>query len=175
MTRRHHASGGPGTRIVVRVLGDGRRTLRGGSGAAAAYASPVSPDQPEAEDWYCREVLSGRRPIEVVGENGSYLAFNHTRPGYALAHVVVVPKAHVSSLLSEPEELALTEMVALLQKVSTSVVEAHGAARIVTNLGAYQESKHLHWHVVAGDRLPAPTEVELGERARPWHPGSPGS
>jgi histidine triad (HIT) family protein len=28
-----------------------------------------------------------------------------------------------------------------------------GAARVYTNLGEYQSSKHLHWHIGAGKQL----------------------
>jgi hypothetical protein len=28
-----------------------------------------------------------------------------------------------------------------------------GEARVLTNVGRYQESKHLHVHVMSGDRL----------------------
>lgn len=118
------------------------------------------------EDFYCLEVLSGRRPVEVVAETESYLAFKHTRPSYSDAHVVVVPKAHVASLISPSDELAAPEMVEVLQQVAREVLAAHGAARVITNLGEYQESKHLHWHVVAGDRIAEPIEVEPGAGAR---------
>ncbi len=44
--------------------------------------------------------------------------------------------------------------VARRRPIAAHVVAAHGACRVITNLGAYQDSPHLHWHVVAGDRLP---------------------
>jgi len=122
------------------------------------------------EDFYCQEVLSGRRAVEVVAESDHYLAFKHTRPAYSGVHVLVVPKAHVASLISPPDELAVSEMIEILQQVTREVLSAHGVARVVTNLGDYQESKHLHWHVVAGDRLAEPVEVEPGAGARAWVP-----
>lgn len=33
------------------------------------------------------------------------------------------------------------------------VVREHGACRVLTNLGRYQDSKHLHFHVNAGEPL----------------------
>jgi histidine triad (HIT) family protein len=33
------------------------------------------------------------------------------------------------------------------------MVAEHGACRVITNLGEYQDSKHLHWHVAAGQPL----------------------
>jgi histidine triad (HIT) family protein len=37
--------------------------------------------------------------------------------------------------------------------VAGEVVAQNGAAKIVTNLGEYQDSKHLHWHVLHGKAL----------------------
>jgi histidine triad (HIT) family protein len=70
-------------------------------------------------------------------------------------HVVVIPKRHVESLLAlQPEDDALlADVLAVVREVAAAIVAEHGACRIVTNLGAYQESKHLHWHVGAGDPL----------------------
>ncbi len=99
-------------------------------------------------DFYCEEALSGRTPVRVVRDTSEVLAFHHTQPGYPV-HIVVVPKRHILSLLelpSEPE--TLRDIMAVLADVSGEVAREHGAASIVTNLGAYQESKHLHFHVI---------------------------
>ena len=37
--------------------------------------------------------------------------------------------------------------------VAAQVLAANGAARVVTNLGEYQDSKHLHFHVYAGRKI----------------------
>lgn len=102
-------------------------------------------------DFYCDEVLSGRTAVSKVVETAHVLAFHHTRPFY-LVHVVVIPKRHVSSLLTlgaEDNDLLL-ELVGVIKQVAAQIMEAHGACRVITNLGEYQESKHLHWHVVCG-------------------------
>ena len=44
-------------------------------------------------------------------------------------------------------------LFATVQRVARDVENAEGAAGVLTNLGAYQESKHLHIHIYAGDRL----------------------
>lgn len=99
------------------------------------------------DDFYCEQVLSGRIEVDRVRETASVLAFRHTRPSYA-AHVVVIPKRHVPSLLeAQPEESA--EIARVIHEVAAQVLAEYGACRVVTNLGRYQESKHLHWHVVA--------------------------
>jgi histidine triad (HIT) family protein len=103
------------------------------------------------QDFYCDEVLSGRTPVEVVRETANVLAFRHTRPAYPV-HVVVIPKRHVASLIElGPDDSALlAEMFEVIRAVAAEVVASHGKCRVITNLGEYQESKHLHWHVVSG-------------------------
>jgi diadenosine tetraphosphate (Ap4A) HIT family hydrolase len=47
----------------------------------------------------------------------------------------------------------LIELVGIIKQVAVQVVKEHGACRVITNLGEYQDSKHLHWHVVCGRLL----------------------
>jgi len=102
-------------------------------------------------DFYCDEVLSGRTPVERVAETDEVLAFRHTRP-YWPEHIVVIPKRHVTSLL-ECDDRLLLELLGSVKDVAGTILDAQGACRVVTNLGTYQESKHLHWHVGAGDPI----------------------
>lgn len=107
-----------------------------------------------SNDFYCDEVLSGRTPVRKVVETENVLAFHHTRPFYPV-HVVVIPKRHVGSLLvlGEDDDALLLELIGVVRQVASQVVDEHGACRVVTNLGEYQESKHLHWHVASGQPL----------------------
>ena len=78
-------------------------------------------------DWYCDEVLSGKRPVERVFEDERVLAFHHPRPA-ALPHVVVIPKLHVSSLLA-PEALdgnLLVSMINAVQQTAKKIVFEEG-------------------------------------------------
>jgi histidine triad (HIT) family protein len=108
-----------------------------------------------SDDFYCTEVLSGRTPVTKLIETENVLAFYHTRPAYPV-HIVVIPKGHIDSLitLQDEDNDLLVEMVSIIKTIATQVVKQHGACRVVTNLGAYQDSKHLHWHIISGDRLP---------------------
>jgi histidine triad (HIT) family protein len=106
------------------------------------------------DDFYCDEVLSGHTPVERVIETANVLAFHHTRP-YWPVHIVVIPKMHIASLLtlsSEDNELLL-ELMQVVREVAAQVVAENGECRVLTNLGNYQDSKHLHWHVSAGIAL----------------------
>lgn len=68
----------------------------------------------------------------------------------------MIPKQHVPSLLSlnAGDNALLIELFEVVQRVAANVVATHGACRIVTNLGTYHESKHLHWHVCSGGPQP---------------------
>jgi len=70
-------------------------------------------------------------------------------------HIVVIPKSHVPSLtdLGNADEGLLHELMAVVRDVAREVEESHGRARVLTNLGEYQDSKHLHFHINAGDPL----------------------
>ena len=104
------------------------------------------------EDFYCDEVLSGNTPVEAVYETDRVLAYNHTRPFWPV-HIVVIPKTHVGSLLTIDDNELLIELLDAVKAVAARVVEEHGAARVLTNFGRYQDSKHLHFHVLSGEQL----------------------
>ena len=105
-----------------------------------------------SEDFYCDEVLSGKTPIERVPETEDVLAFHHTRP-YWPVHIVVIPKVHVPSLtnLGEHSMDLVHKVLAVVREIAAEVEQEHGACRILTNLGTYQDSKHLHFHVASGE------------------------
>ena len=105
-------------------------------------------------DFYCQEALSGHTPVKKVMETDNVLAFYHTRPFYPV-HVVVIPKRHIESLLTleKEDDNLLLELIEIVRRVAAQIVEEYGACRVLTNLGEYQDSKHLHWHVVFGQPL----------------------
>jgi histidine triad (HIT) family protein len=37
--------------------------------------------------------------------------------------------------------------------VAEQVTAEHGGCHVVTNIGKYQDSKHLHFHIGSGERL----------------------
>lgn len=103
-----------------------------------------------SEDFYCDEVFSGKTSVEKVLETENVLAYYHTRPFWPV-HIVVASKLHVDSLLTVENEL-LIELIDVAKKVAELVLNEHGAARVLTNLGDYQDSKHLHFHVSSGQQ-----------------------
>jgi len=107
-----------------------------------------------SNDFYCDEVLNGKTEVRIVTETDNVLAYHHTRPFWP-EHIVVIPKRHVGSLLTIETQDAplLLELLTVIREVAAKVVAEHGACRVLTNLGEYQDSKHLHWHICFGDPL----------------------
>ena len=106
-------------------------------------------------DFYCDVAIPRTHELEVVHEDELVLAYHHTRPFWQ-KHVVVVPRRHLSSFTTvtaadEPDVRALLRVV---QEIARDVEQTHGAAAVLTNLGAYQDSKHLHVHVHSGPERP---------------------
>jgi len=102
-------------------------------------------------DFYCDVAIPDPGALDVVHEDELVLAYHHTRPFWEV-HIVVVPKRHIASLTTagpedEPDLRAVLQVVAA---VARQVEQEHGAAAVLTNLGAYQDSKHLHVHVHSG-------------------------
>jgi histidine triad (HIT) family protein len=107
-----------------------------------------------SEDFYCEEVLSGKIKVEIVLETENVLAYHHTEPFWE-SHIVVIPKKHISSLLTleKEDEMLFLELFNVIRQVAAQIIKEKGAARVLTNLGDYQESKHLHFHVNSGKQI----------------------
>ncbi len=88
----------------------------------------------------------------MVFEDRDVLAFHHTRPFWPV-HIVVVPKIHVGSLLTLDDPVLVSRLLEVIQSVAADVVARHDGASVLTNLGDYQDSKHLHVHIRAGQPL----------------------
>ena len=114
----------------------------------------TSPPAYGGDDFYCDVALADVGALDVVEETDQVLAYHHTRP-YRPVHVVVIPKRHVASLttLTADDEPLVRDLFAVVQRVAAQVESEHGAAAVLTNLGEYQDSKHLHVHVLSGARV----------------------
>ncbi len=114
---------------------------------------PMSTVDYSGDDFYCDVAIPCVDQLDVVHEDDAVLAFHHTRPFWQV-HVVVVPKRHISSLttVTAADEDDVRAVLAVVQRVARDVELEHGAAAVLTNLGRYQDSKHLHVHVHSGPR-----------------------
>lgn len=102
-------------------------------------------------DIYCDLIIPRKIDIEIVKETENILAYHHTKP-YWPVHIVVTCKRHVPSLIELENDLAV-ELLDIVKQVAALVKEKEGACRILTNLGEYQDSKHLHIHISSGAPL----------------------
>ena len=105
-------------------------------------------------DYYCDKVLSGLLAVPVYFENEQVFAFHHTNPLWE-HHVVLLPKKHIVSLLTmdEADNELLLELMRSARLIAGDFMARFGACRVYTNLGEYQSSKHLHWHIGCGRQL----------------------
>lgn len=106
------------------------------------------------KDIYCDLILSKKINITLLKETENVLAFYHTNPRWKI-HIVVLSKKHIDSFLTlnrEDQEILL-ELIEIIKQISNKVVQENGAAKILTNLGKYQDSKHLHFHIISGEEI----------------------
>ncbi len=108
----------------------------------------------DGTDFYCDVAIPHPERLRVVHDDASVLAFHHTRPFWS-THVVVVPKRHIASFttVSGVDAADVRARLEVVLAVARSVEADQGAAAVLTNLGAHQDSKHLHVHVHSGPRL----------------------
>lgn len=102
-------------------------------------------------DFYCDVAIPKKIPLDIVFESENILAYHHTKPHWKV-HVVVTPKRHVDSLLTLKEKDLAAELLECVQNIASTITSKHGACRVITNLGEYQDSKHLHIHLCYGDK-----------------------
>ncbi len=108
-------------------------------------------DSYTGNDFYCDVAIPQEGDLDVVHSSKDVLAFHHTKPHWQ-THLVVVPKRHIGSMTTATHADAITvrALLVTVQAIAREVEEREGAAAVQTNLGAYQDSKHLHIHVYAG-------------------------
>lgn len=109
----------------------------------------------DGDDFYCDVALPNKDQLRVVLETEDALGYHHTKPFWE-THIVVVPKQHIPSF-TQTDALdgdLLLRVLQAVREVASQVETECGAAGVLTNLGAYQDSKHLHFHVYSGPRRP---------------------
>ncbi|MEY2570517.1 MAG: histidine triad family protein [Acidimicrobiaceae bacterium] len=94
------------------------------------------------------EIVAGREPAFVVLDEADVLGFLDVRPLFP-GHVLVVPKAHVETLVDLPGAL-VAPLFTAVQRVAAAVVAGLGAqgSFVAVNNVVSQSVPHLHVHVV---------------------------
>jgi histidine triad (HIT) family protein len=102
---------------------------------------------------FCR-IARGEVPSRKAYEDDEVIAFHDINPA-APVHLLLVPKAHVDSLITTgPEhEALLGKLIALAPRLAKEQGCVNGF-RVVINNGpdGGQEVSHLHIHILGGPR-----------------------
>ncbi|EWT02665.1 HIT family hydrolase [Intrasporangium oryzae NRRL B-24470] len=93
-------------------------------------------------------IVAGDVPADVVLDEPDFLAFLDRRPVFK-GHVLLVPRAHIDTLLELPAQLH-AGLVSAAQRLAGAVVTGLGAqgSFVATNNVVSQSVPHLHVHVV---------------------------
>ena len=105
---------------------------------------------------FCK-IINGEIPSSKVYEDDKVVAFNDINP-VAPMHVLVIPKKHYESILEIDDNDM--DIIGHIHRVIKQIVTEKGydktGFRIINNCGTDggQEVKHIHYHVLAGKKLP---------------------
>ena len=103
---------------------------------------------------FCR-IVAGELPSDVVASDDEFLAFRDVQPR-ASTHVLVVPREHHVDLDAWVAAGGSGDRMLAFVRDAAAELDVSGRYRLITNVGedAGQVVGHLHWHVLAGSRLP---------------------
>ncbi len=98
------------------------------------------------------QIVAGDRPARIVCEDEHTLGFLDRTPLFP-GHVLLVPKAHVKTLVELPDDLVqpLFGQARRLAAVMETALEAAGSF-VAMNNKVSQSVPHLHVHVVPRNR-----------------------
>lgn len=112
-----------------------------------------------SEDCLFCKIASGHLPATIVHEDDRCVAFEDLNP-QAPVHVLVVPRAHVSSLneMDAEDEPLVGHLVAVARDIARERGHAAAGYRVVMNCNAAagQSVFHIHLHLLAGRQLAWP-------------------
>lgn len=108
--------------------------------------------QIETSDFYCDFVLNNKIQVQKEIETDNVLAFHHTKPSWT-THIVIVPKAHITELADVVDMSIVKEIFEVIQRLVLKYELNKKNFRVVTNGGDFQDSKHLHFHLLSGEKL----------------------
>jgi histidine triad (HIT) family protein len=102
------------------------------------------------------DIVSGKIPGDIVYQDEDFLAFRDIHP-MAPVHIVIIPKAHISSLaeVGERQEGLIGRLILLAKKLAEKEGIARKGYRLAINCGPEggQVVPHLHLHLLGGRKL----------------------
>lgn len=107
------------------------------------------------EDCIFCKIINNEIPSSKVYEDDDILAFKDINP-QAPVHIIVIPKKHIRNILELNDESLLTKIHKAIKEIVREQNLDKQGFRLVTNTGehACQTVKHLHFHILGGDKLP---------------------
>ena len=100
---------------------------------------------------FCK-IANGEIPSTKVYEDDLVVAFNDLEP-QAPTHILVIPKAHISSAadINEENSAVIAHIFEVIAKIAKDNNMSDGF-RVVNNCGdsAGQTVKHIHFHLMSG-------------------------
>lgn len=107
---------------------------------------------------FCK-IIKGEIPSQKVYEDDIVLSFKDIEPA-APAHVLIIPKKHISSLndLTEEDSKIIAHVFMVAQKIVKELGIDKDGYRIVSNCGENggQSVPHVHFHLLGGRLLQWP-------------------
>jgi histidine triad (HIT) family protein len=102
---------------------------------------------------FCR-IVRGEIPAKFVAKTPECVAFRDINP-QAPTHIVIIPRAHIPTLLDVKDPLIVGHMTRLACELAESEGVAKSGFRVVvnTNADAGQTVFHLHMHLLGGRRM----------------------
>jgi histidine triad (HIT) family protein len=104
---------------------------------------------------FCR-IVSGEASANKIRETSEGVFFYDISPK-APVHVIAVPRKHLESLqsLGPSDEVMVGRILGELARLARELMVDQDGYRVITNVGrnSGQEVLHLHWHLLAGEKL----------------------
>ena len=106
---------------------------------------------------FCK-IINGDIPSNKVyeDEDEDILAFKDVNPQMPI-HILVVPKKHIESIvdLNDEDEMLVGKIFTAIRKIANELGIDKSGFRVISNCGedAGQTVKHLHFHILAGDKM----------------------
>ena len=106
-------------------------------------------------DFYCDVALQSDAVIEKVFENERVLAYYHTKPFWE-KHIVIIPKEHIWDVRHVEDTSLYAEILKVARDILRDIPQAEldeKGAQILTNVGKWQDTPHLHFHIAIGPKI----------------------
>lgn len=95
------------------------------------------------------DLRTNREKYTIVYESENVIAIYATQP-FAEVHIMIFSKKHIPTIfdLSQDDDELKLELLSAVRIASEEIIRQKGACKVEMYLGAFQQAKHLHCHVI---------------------------